>query len=628
MRQATTQQSEPAPAPTEPNIPFQRRTWVLLCAAFAFYGLISLLAYRPILPGESSHIPTCACGDPALQTWFLRWVPFAIAHGHNPLFSNWTNYPYGVNLAQNTEMPLLGLLTAPLTVLVSPIASYTLLLWLAFPASATAMFFVVKRWTGSTSASIIGGFLYGFSAYVVGQSVGHVMLSFVPLPPLFFYQLHKLATRQGGHPYREGLVLGAIGVAQFFIEEELLATFALVGLCGLVFAALGNRRAITRDSLLYLVRGLASASALTILFVSYSLWFIALGPQHYTGTVVPAVNPYHSSLLGPLITTRSQYFAPGFLFKYGKKLGYVENGIYIGLPVLLLVILVVVRFRRNRWLLLSGAMAFAIFVLSLGSRLTLVTRRTSIPLPFALIAHIPVINNMIPSRLSLYVAFFVALTVALGIADLSQLVRTRPAVRRGAHAPRRRAGMSTLLGVVVLSVLSAISLVPKWPYYAKTSNVPSFFTTSALRKIPVGSVVLTYPFPYYPENQAMMWQAAANMRFKEMGTYALIRNANGRVTTLPPLLAPAAVQEFLVAQEIPQAHQSAVDAPISEALVNDLRDYLERYQIDAVVDGVSDPTVKGNPAVISLFVDALGPPQLIGGVALWANVPSLLRARS
>jgi len=31
---------------------------------------------------------TCACGDPALEMWWLEWLPWALIHGHNPLYTN------------------------------------------------------------------------------------------------------------------------------------------------------------------------------------------------------------------------------------------------------------------------------------------------------------------------------------------------------------------------------------------------------------------------------------------------------------------------------------------------------------------------------------------------------------
>src|SRR5688572_8717593 len=66
-------------------------------------------------------------GDPPLFMWYLRWMPWAIAHGHNPLFTDHMNFPDGVNLMWNTTMPVPSLLLSPLTLVVGPLATYNVL---------------------------------------------------------------------------------------------------------------------------------------------------------------------------------------------------------------------------------------------------------------------------------------------------------------------------------------------------------------------------------------------------------------------------------------------------------------------------------------------------------------------
>ena len=45
----------------------------------------------------------------------LRWVPYALAHGHDLLVTYHLHYLDGVNLRWNTSLPLPGLLLAPVT---------------------------------------------------------------------------------------------------------------------------------------------------------------------------------------------------------------------------------------------------------------------------------------------------------------------------------------------------------------------------------------------------------------------------------------------------------------------------------------------------------------------------------
>ena len=82
-------------------------------AAICAYILLGVTAYWPVLPDISGKLFSNA-SDFTQSVWFIGWVPHALAHGLNPFFSNAMYSPTGVNLADNTASPFLGLLTAPL----------------------------------------------------------------------------------------------------------------------------------------------------------------------------------------------------------------------------------------------------------------------------------------------------------------------------------------------------------------------------------------------------------------------------------------------------------------------------------------------------------------------------------
>ena len=71
-------------------------------------------------------------------------------------------------------------------------------------------------------------------------------------------------------------------------------------------------------------------------------------------------------------------------------------------------------------------------------------------------------------------------------------------------------------------------LVPGQAEQSSPSRVSDFFTSAEVRVIPVGSVVLAYPYPRAginsfdltdPVDQAMLDQAAAGLRYKLVGGY-------------------------------------------------------------------------------------------------------------
>jgi hypothetical protein len=94
-------------------------------------------------------------GDPAIFMWFLRWVPFALEHGHDPLLTHRLNYPDGVNLMWNTSLPLLGLLLAPVTVTLGPVLSLNLLLVLGYALSAWCAYLAIRRFAPGQLAAAV-----------------------------------------------------------------------------------------------------------------------------------------------------------------------------------------------------------------------------------------------------------------------------------------------------------------------------------------------------------------------------------------------------------------------------------------------------------------------------------------
>ena len=223
---------------------------------FCIYLAIALYAYRHLLNGSS--LPACACGDQAQEVSFLAWGSFAVTHGHNPFFTVWTNYPTGMNLAVNTSFPLLSFIAIPAVLTIGPVASYILLLVAGFALSALAMYVLLRRWVRWSLAAFIGGLLYGFSPYMIGQGWGHLFLIFVPIPPLIFLVLDEILVRQSHNVRWLGVALGALAAAQYYISPEVLTLTAVVAGIGTVILAAMHRRSVT-SCLTYVLRGFGYA---------------------------------------------------------------------------------------------------------------------------------------------------------------------------------------------------------------------------------------------------------------------------------------------------------------------------------------------------------------------------------
>ena len=100
--------------------------------------------------------------------------------------------------------------------------SANLLMVLAMPMSASAAFMVLRKWEVWRPAAALAGLIYGFSPYMVGESLGHLSLVFLPLPPLIALTVVSIAKKQGS-PLWLGTRLGLLVTAQFLISPEVLA---------------------------------------------------------------------------------------------------------------------------------------------------------------------------------------------------------------------------------------------------------------------------------------------------------------------------------------------------------------------------------------------------------------------
>ena len=84
-----------------------RRRWWPDALAALIYFVVSVVPYWGFWTAGGTRIAGKG-GDVADEAWFLAWVPYALLHGHNPLVTDWGNYPLGVNGVANTSVPLLG----------------------------------------------------------------------------------------------------------------------------------------------------------------------------------------------------------------------------------------------------------------------------------------------------------------------------------------------------------------------------------------------------------------------------------------------------------------------------------------------------------------------------------------
>ena len=150
--------------------------------------------------------------------------------------------------------------------------------------------------------------------------------------------------------------------------------------------------------------------------------------------------------------------------------------------------------------------------------------------------------------------------------------------------------------------------MPAWPYWARVTQVPRYFSSALVTRVPQGSVAVLYPFPAADNAIPMLWQVAADMRFKSPGGRFVIP-APGSVGT------PASDRQTLVGQTLSQLADGQMPA-LTPALRLALRAQLRSWDVHAVL---VEPTGRRPALVMPFFAWLLGrpPDTRSGGINAW-----------
>ena len=553
-----------------------------------------------VLFGRAWAAPTTSpngggVGDGALFLWFLRWTPFAIGQGLNPLFGGHLNVPDGVNLMWNTSLPLPAALMGPVTGTFGLPVTITALYTLALALSAWFASIAFRRYVRSYPAALLGGLVYGFSPAMIAQSSSHLHLTLgAVLPPLMVLLVDDILVGQRGNPLLAGAALGALAGAQVLVGEELLA-FTGIACAAMLLALLVMfpRRVAGRSGRALVAFGTAAA-----VFAALAAWPLAfqfLGPQRIVGDIQES-SRNGNDLYAFVVPTRIMAVTPAAaLAVSGRFVGRVGeiNG-YLGAPLVAVVLFTVARWWRSGVVRVAFVTGLVLLLLSMGERLHLDGRILGVPMPWAAMKSLPLVQSAIPTRFMIIANLFFALLLAVFI----------DRARHWAIGGRLLAMM--LVGAALLALL------PKVPLRAEPLRPPLFFTGAEVRRIPEGSVALVAPFPSAQASRAMMWQAMADMHYRMPGGYFVGPDAQGL-----PKFGPVGTRLSGWMTKIRLGWRKPTLVPeLRQQLVADLL----RWQVGTVVVGPMDspPT---EATMVQFFTELLGrPPEQVAGVWVWWNV--------
>jgi hypothetical protein len=549
-------------------------------ALLVLFSGLAVLSKLPVWLDPANMYGGAADGEQMM--WFLSWTPFALTHHENPLLSTYLNYPLGFDLLWNTAMPSLAIVLWPVTALWGAVVTYNVITTAAIALSGFFAYFAIRRYVRSDVFAAVGGLLYGFSPAMIAQQPAHAQVTFsavtIPLALLLF---DELVIRQRMRPWLLGLLIGIFGIFQFFIFEEFFATEVIAAATLAVVLAIFYRQQIAQR-LPYATRALAVGAGLVAVVLAYPVLFVQFaGPTRIHG-LIHSPEIFSTNLPNFVIPDGNEVLYPSGLSRISATFsgnGSEADG-YIGIPLVVIALVVLIRHWRVPVVRVAGITGIVIAIFSMGPHLKISSRLTDIPLPWYPFSRLPLLGNILPSRMMFFV--MLALGVLLAFA-MQQVWNWKPNV---------------LLPAAVAAVALA-PLFPKLPIFSQPLTMPAYFSTASAAEIPTGSVVYTMPFPTTEAMDPLNWQRASGMRFKLLGGY---------------ILGPVAPGQDALKGVSATFTSATTDPTISDSLRSTFTQELSDNHVNVVIVG----QIANQPAAVAFCTSVLGsPPAVRDGLDIW-----------
>ena len=456
--------------PPPPGRLLDRNAWLALAAFF----LLAVVATYPV----AWHLTERAAGDGAdsnIFIWNHWWMEHALASGGNPYETSAIFWPGGTSLVLHTLSPTNALLAIPLGWAMGAVGAYNALVIASFALCAWAMFLLARDVTGSLGGAALAAVLFGFTPYHYAHALGHLnLVAYYWLPAFVLFFLRHLR-----HGRRRDAWLGAA-----MLVGAALTDYALVLMAGMfAFVLFLAHRMGLRDVTSW--RRLFAPAWRAALVVSPLAALVLMSWRSSPELRVFGTESMRYSLdaLG--------YFVPTPLSWLYADVGTIltvngtptEASVFLGFGVMLLALAgaVLTPWARSRpWLVGAGVF----YVLSLGPVLQLAGSVTNVPLPYALMQWIPLMDTLrTPARFAVVVILCVAMMLAFAWRALAPMLAAR--LRAVTRRPRAVDALVPLVALVILA--EAVVL----PFPTTEFRIPAIYDgldpadTEALVELPL-----------------------------------------------------------------------------------------------------------------------------------------------
>jgi len=462
-------------------------TVCLVYVSFAFWVM------RGLWPTPTTRAIGANPNDQALIEWFLSHGVL-VWTGDFSFVTDRLNVPDGVNLMSNASHILHGIIMAPVTATLGAAVSFALLVALNLAATAAGWYLLLVRGLRlHRGAAILGGVFAGFAPGMISQSNSHLHMTAQWLVPPIVYLVIRLTRLTGARAVVITSVgLGLLIAAQLFLGEEVLFLTALsLAVFTIVYAAC--RWAWTKQVGARFVGGMMIASGIAFALAAYALWTQFNGRQH-TPNAPFAAEFFYADLATFTMFSPLSLAGPDGISPLGT--GPTEYNTYLGWPIVLLVIGLIVWRWRSPVTVALGVTSLLMFLLSLGPFVTLNGERTDWFSVYGLIAKIPVVDGALPTRYALALIPLIAVLVAYGVDA----------------ALKRTDFVRWLVPVAAIAAILPTMPMPLDTVYR--DPVPTFISSGAWRECaPEGGVIVPVPLPTPQQPDVMRWPAQANAAF-------------------------------------------------------------------------------------------------------------------
>jgi hypothetical protein len=482
-------------------------------SAFIVYAALSVLFFgMPII----SHLSETYIGggtDPICHIWAIAWWPYAIAHRINPLMAHVLWAPVGYNLVWGTDIPGPSLLIYPITRIFGPVVSYNILCLIAPPAAAATAFLLCRYACGRFWPALLGGYIFGFSPYMLCHILAHLVLILIfPVPLAVYVTLLRINAKIG----RAGFVIGLIAILlfQFLSSTEIFATATIFGAIALVLGfILADKE--SRLKLSSVTKEIAYVYVVvTILLAPFLYYVFAPGLPTSPNPAMAYSNDLFNFVFPPPVLLVGPHVASSKVGHFFETAPWWEQAAYLGPGLWIIMSLFAwsyCRTRLGKFLVLSFAL---VAILSLGPVLH-ADGKPLVVMSWWLFSRLPLTDAALPGRFGMYLFLLAAIAAAIYL--------VRPSISFWSRC--LLAGLSLLFIAPELSIWQRIGRTPAFLHTPGQTRiyVPDFFRSAHYKRyLARGDDVLTLPLGVSGSNEDLLWQMQSEFYFNTIDWFGAI----------------------------------------------------------------------------------------------------------